>query len=69
MLELTKNILRKVSFDAKLFQKELQKSLKWITDAEEIQRFKEWCIVEFGAIYPKIIKQTFNQLSTAKVKK
>lgn len=66
MLELTKNILRKVSFDAKLFQKELQKSLKWITDAEEIQRFKEWCIIEFGAIYPKIIKHAFKKLSSVK---
>ena len=66
MPELTKNILRKVSFDAKLFQKELQKSLKWITDAEEIQRFKEWCIIEFGAIYPKIIKQAFKKLSSVK---
>jgi hypothetical protein len=59
MLELTKKILTKVSFDAHLFQKELYKALKWITSAEEIKKFHEWCIVEFGAKYPIIIKKAF----------
>ena len=59
MLELTKKILTKVSFDAQLFQKELYKALKWITSAEEIKKFQEWCIVEFGAKYPIIIKKAF----------
>jgi hypothetical protein len=68
MLELTKKILKKVSFDAFLFQKELNKALKWITDAEEVQRFREWCIVEFGSTYPTIIKNTFaaNRLKEVK---
>ncbi|PWL32512.1 MAG: hypothetical protein DCO96_02925 [Fluviicola sp. XM-24bin1] len=64
MLELTKKILRNVSFDAVLFQKELHKALKWITDAEEVQRFQEWCITEFGTKYPKIIKGAFAQTTT-----
>lgn len=64
MLELTKKILRSVSFDAQLFQKELHKALKWITDAEEIQRFQEWCITEFGTKYPRIIKRAFAQTTT-----
>ncbi len=59
MLELTKKILKTVSFDAFLFQKELNKALKWITDAEEIKKFQEWCIVEFGSIYPLIIRKAF----------
>ncbi len=59
MFELTKKILMKVSFDAQLFQKELNKALNWITDAEELRRFKEWCIIEFGAKYPKIINKAF----------
>lgn len=59
MLDLTKKILRKVSFDAILFQKELNKGLKWISDAEEIRRFQEWCIIEFGAKYPSIINKAF----------
>ena len=61
MLELTKKILRNVSFDANLFQKELYKALKWLNDAEEIRRFREWCIMEFGAKYPTIIKKAFAQ--------
>jgi hypothetical protein len=64
MLELTKKILRNVSFDANLFQKELYKALKWLNDAEEIRRFKEWCIMEFGATYPTIIKKAFAQQTT-----
>jgi hypothetical protein len=60
MFELTKKILKNVSFDSFLFQKELNKALKWITDAEEMQRFREWCIVEFGALYPVIIKNAFS---------
>ena len=59
MLEFTKKILRGVSFDPHLFQKELHKALKWITDAEEIKRFREWCIVEFGSQYPVIINKAF----------
>lgn len=59
MLDLTKKILTVVSFDAKLFQKELEKALKWITDAEELKKFKEWCISEFGLKYPMIIKKAF----------
>lgn len=59
MLELTKKILTKVSFDAQLFKKELDKALKWITDVEEIKKFKDWCIKEFGKKYPTIIDQAF----------
>ena len=64
MLEFTKKILRGVSFDAQLFQKELHKALKWITDAEEVRKFQEWCIVEFGSKYPIIIKKAFSQATT-----
>lgn len=68
MFELTKKILKNVSFDSFLFQKELNKALKWITDAEEMKRFREWCIVEFGAVYPVIIKNTFNSYKAIEVK-
>lgn len=68
MLELTKKTLKKVSFDAFLFQKELNKALKWITDAEEVQRFREWCIVEFGSVYPTIISSTFAAYRLKEVK-
>lgn len=65
MLEFTKKILRGVSFDPALFQKELHKALKWIKDAEEIKRFQEWCILEFGTKYPVIIHKAFAQVRTS----
>jgi hypothetical protein len=59
MLELAKKILTKVSFDAHLFQKELNKALRWITDVDEIKKFQEWCFMEFESNYPIIIRKTF----------
>ncbi|HNS41557.1 MAG TPA: hypothetical protein PKN22_02265 [Taishania sp.] len=68
MLELTKKVLKKVSFDAKLFQKELYKALKWMKDTEEIKSFQKWCIVEFGTIYPSILKEAFGKNALVKIK-
>jgi hypothetical protein len=59
MFELTKKILVKVSFDPQLFQKELTKAIRWMSNTEEIQRLREWCIKEFGAVYPSIISKAF----------
>jgi len=59
-LDFSKKIIRAVSFDRALFQKELNKVLKWLNNTDEIQKFQEWCIVEFGAKYPKIIQKTFS---------
>jgi hypothetical protein len=59
MVELSKKILMKVSFDSKLFQKELFKALTWINDQEEIRKLKEWCQNEFGRTYPLILQKAF----------
>lgn len=59
MFELTKKILVRVSFDPLLFQKELSKAIKWMSDSEEIQRLREWCMKEFGTVYPSIIQKAF----------
>jgi len=59
MVELSKKILTKVSFDSKLFQKELFKALTWINDQEEIKKLKEWCQKEFGRKYPLILQKAF----------
>jgi hypothetical protein len=48
-----------VSFDPLLFQKELNKAIRWMTNTEEMQRLREWCLVEFGTIYPKIVQKAF----------
>jgi len=66
MFELTKKILTKVSFDPQLFQKELSKALKWMTSTEEVQRLREFCIKEFGALYPSIVNKAFAQVAPVK---
>jgi hypothetical protein len=60
MLELTKKILVRVSFDPLLFQKELSKAIKWMSDTEEVTRLREWCLKEFGGKYPSIIQKAFS---------
>lgn len=61
MVELSKNILRKVSFDKQLFQKELEKAIRWIGKAEELQSFKDWCVIEFGNLYPGVLRKVFGK--------
>ena len=62
MVELSKNILTKVSFDRQLFQKELEKSVRWISKSEDLQSFKEWCMIEFGHLYPSVLRKVFYKL-------
>jgi hypothetical protein len=59
MVEMSKKILMKVSFDAQLFQKELTKALQWINNQEEIKLLREWCQQEFGKKYPMILQKAF----------
>lgn len=59
MVELSKKILLKVSFDPKLFRKELLKAITWINDQEDIRRLREWCQKEFGRKYPHILQEVF----------
>mgnify|MGYP000076279653 FL=1 len=58
MLEFSKDVLQKVSFDHILFEKELTKSLQWInqTDAKNL---REWCLEMYGNKYSDIIQQAF----------
>ncbi|MFK8045424.1 MAG: hypothetical protein AB8B72_08010 [Crocinitomicaceae bacterium] len=59
MLELCKEILTKVSFDKYLFQKELAKALKWVSNSEEREKLKTWCVSKFGKVYPEVVKLAF----------
>ncbi|MFQ3579963.1 MAG: hypothetical protein SNJ71_07490 [Bacteroidales bacterium] len=59
MLEYTKTILRKVSFDRTLFEKELQKALA-LLDAKEIAQLKVWLMKNFTAEYSEIIEEYFH---------
>jgi len=56
MLEYVKIILQKVSFDIMLFQKELQKSIAWLTE-EEKGELKIWLNSSFTGEYKNVIKE------------
>ncbi len=58
MLELSKTILKRISFDKKLFKKELRKSLNWIKPDEKTL-LKVWCLAQFGHLYKDVILETF----------
>ena len=61
MLEFSKKILTQVSFDKKLFKKELAKSVRWLSK-KEILNLKIWALTAF-AQYKDIILEVFDQIS------
>ena len=61
MLEFSKKILNKVSFDKNLFKKELKKSLRWL-NKKEISLLKIWALGTFSQ-YKSIIGEVFDQIS------
>ena len=61
MLEFSKKILSNVSFDSKLFRKELQKCSRWINKNEAIT-LKIWALTTFSQ-YKEIILEVFDQVS------
>lgn len=60
MLEYAKTILKKVSFDARLFEKELRKAIKLLVK-EEIRELKKWCYFMFYDKYAFILKKCFSK--------
>ncbi|PCJ86781.1 MAG: hypothetical protein COA57_05565 [Flavobacteriales bacterium] len=62
MLEMTKTVLQKVSFDRKLFKKELMKATRWLKK-DELLQLQAWCIVMFGAKYGDLIAEVFQSIS------
>jgi hypothetical protein len=56
MLEYAKTILKKVSFDRYLFEKELVKAIKVLIQSE-LREFKKWCYDQFGDIYSVILNK------------
>ena len=61
MLDFSKIILYKVSFDKYLFKKELKKSSRWLSK-QEIIHLKIWALATF-AQYKSIIIEVFDQVS------
>jgi hypothetical protein len=61
MLEFTKKILSKVSFDKNLFKKELSKSARWLSK-QEVITLKIWALTTFSQ-YRNTIREVFDQIS------
>jgi hypothetical protein len=61
MLEYVKTILKKVSFDRKLFEKELIKALKVLVPTD-LKEFKKWCYEQFGHIYNVILNKHLSHI-------
>ena len=61
MLEYTKTILRKVSFDSELFTKELKKSLKWLNE-EDINNLYLWLVENYYHSHKSIINEMFKDI-------
>lgn len=58
MLSYVKSVLVRVSFDARLFEKELKKAIKMLI-AEEVQELKRWCYLTFGNQHETILQRCF----------
>jgi len=58
MLEYVKTILKKVSFDLVLFEKELLKAIEVLV-VNEIKVLKRWCYRSFGKSYKPILDRCF----------
>jgi hypothetical protein len=61
MLEYTKIILQKVSFDSYLFNKELYKAFYQL-EREDLNDLYVWSVNSFGDVYPEIIQKVFMNL-------
>jgi hypothetical protein len=58
MLNYVKKILTRVSFDARLFEKELRKAINMLI-ADEVQDLRNWCYANYGAQYGAILNRCF----------
>lgn len=57
-MEFSKQVLQKVSFDPRLFRKELIKARRWVGQSDQLV-LKAWCLATFGHLYKDIIVEVF----------
>ena len=58
MLEYIKTILTKVSFDIKLFEKELKKAIKQLVN-NDLLELKKWCYRKFSGKHELVLNRCF----------
>jgi hypothetical protein len=61
MLEYSKQILQKVSFDSYLFERELLKAIINVLD-EKLIELKVWCFNNFYSLFPEILERCFSEI-------
>ncbi len=67
LLEYIKVILQKVSFDAKLFEKELKKAIRMLI-TDEVKSLQMWCYEQFGSMYRRILRRCFASVRLSRIK-
>jgi hypothetical protein len=65
MLEMSKMILEKVSFDRFLFKKELMKAVRWVKPDEALL-LKAWCLATFGHLYGDVIREVYKSFTISR---
>ena len=58
MLEFCKTVLKRVSFDRRLFARELKKSFSWLS-YEDALTLKAWALATYPKRYAVLIASTF----------
>jgi hypothetical protein len=58
MLDFCKTVLTRVSFDRRLFAKELKKSFKWLSK-EDAETLRQWAMAQYSHKYAQLIGSTF----------
>ncbi len=62
MFELSKSILKGVSFDERLFRKELHKLIIWLGDnKKDYILLKNWCYKCYQQQFPQILEESFSE--------
>ncbi|MBS1581803.1 MAG: hypothetical protein JST66_06330 [Bacteroidetes bacterium] len=57
---MSKQVLQKVSFDPRLFRKELMKAARWVGQRDQLL-LKAWCLATFGHQYKDVILDVFQR--------
>lgn len=61
MLEYSKSLLNKVSFNQILFKRELKKAIEWVNKEDRIA-LKVYCLATFGHLYKDVILESFGAM-------
>lgn len=65
MLEFCKTVLKRVSFDRRLFARELAKSFSWLPQ-DEAKALKSWALATYSGKYTQLILTTFATVQSVK---